>query len=780
MEPYIRFIVRHRRAVLLVVAVVTALLATQLRYLHLEIRRRANLPEDHPYVQIQTKIWNHFGGEGVVVLGVVAASGTIYTPTLLGKIYRITDRVAEIPGVVKSSVFSLASPNVKAISTGIDGTMDVHPLLTDSNATAEDAAQVRDIIRGDVLFRDTLVSRDETAAVIVVEFDESLTDSEIAQRIEAATAPERDDTVRIAAAGAPILSAALKHYTLFIAVLFPVAVLVIGLVHYEAFRTLQAMFLPLMTALLSVVWALGIIGALRRPMDSWSAVTPVVILAVAAGHAVQILKRYYEEFGRTGNNAEAVVRSIIAVGPVTLVAGSIAAAGFASLLMFGISSVRVFGLLLASGILSALVIEMTFTPACRSFLPAPRPREIRREGEAYWLDRGLERIAAVVLDRPWYIIGVAITLTALAGIGTARIEVDNSLRLWFSPSTRVRRDDALLNDKLAGTASLRILIEGEREGALQRPAVLRAISDLEDFMKSDPHVGGVVSLADYVKRIHQAMNGSDPDFYRIPDDERLIAQYLLLYGMSAGPDTLSSMVDAGYQRGLVRALSNTDSAAFSRDFLRRLQSYAATRFQGLAVHVGIAGGTIGIQTAMNDTVVREKLMNALQITVIIFLLSAAVFRSAIAGLLVLVPLVVAFVAALGSMGWSHTPLDMSTAAFTAMGLSIGADFAIYLLFRIREEMAEQDSLDAAVSTALRTSGKAIFFVSSAVALGYMVLPLSGFSLWMRLGAITALIITVSAVTAVTIVPALTLAAQPRFLKSRHPLSSRDIENATPA
>ena len=150
--------------------------------------------------------------------------------------------------------------------------------------------------------------------------------------------------------------------------------------HYEAFRTVQAMLLPLVTALLSVVWALGIMGWLGQPMDTWSAMTPVLILAIAAGHAVQILKRYYEEYARTRDSAEAVVRSIVAVGPVMLIAGCIAAAGFASLITFGITSVRAFGLLLASGIVSALIIEMTFTPACRCLLPAPKtPRAAARE-----------------------------------------------------------------------------------------------------------------------------------------------------------------------------------------------------------------------------------------------------------------------------------------------------------------------------------------------------------------------------------------------------------------
>ena len=64
---------------------------------------------------------------------------------------------------------------------------------------------------------------------------------------------------------------------------------------------------------------------------------------------------------------------------------------------------------------------------------------------------------------------------------------------------------------------------------------------------------------------------------------------------------------------------------------------------------------------------------------------------------------------------------------------IGADAAIYLIFRIREEISTGAPVHRAIRTSLRTSGKAIFFVSSAVALGYLVLVGSGFRPWVHLG-----------------------------------------------
>jgi len=763
MERYVRAVVRHRVAVVAAVLAVSALLATQLSHVHLEIRRRANLPEDHPYVQVQNRITDLFGGEAVVIIGVIARQGDIFTPEMLGKVQRITERLREAPSIIEPNLLSIAAPYVKAIVAGPDDSLDVRPLMAELPASAEAVERVRAAVREDRLFRGNLVSADETAAVIVADFDDRIKDTELAALIDRIVAPERDETVTIALVGAPILRAELARYTAMMAILFPLAVLVIGLVHYEAFGTLQAMLLPLVTALLSVVWALGIMGWLGQPMDTWSAITPVLILAIAAGHAVQILKRYYEEYAHTGDSIEAVIRSMVAVGPVMLTAGCIAAAGFASLMGFGITSVRAFGLLLASGILSALVIEMTFTPACRCLLPAPKSRELRREGSERWLDRVLEALGRFVVARPKTVLVCAAVVVAVSLAGALRIKVDNSFRLWFSSGTQVRIDDALLNEKLPGSATLRILIEGDEDRVLLQPAVLRAIDDLETEMMRDSRIGGVTSIADHVKRLHQATHGGDPAAYAIPDDTQAIGEYLFLYEMAAGPDGLSAFVDPGYRRAAVRALSKTDSAAFSRDLLHRLQDYAAQRFAGLPVTVGIAGGTLGVQTAMNDLVVREKVVNMLQVSAIVFLLCTLVLRSVVGGLLVLTPLAVAIAVNLGIMGWLGIWLDMSTAAFTAMGVSIGADFAIYLIFRIREEWQKTGALDTAIATSLRGCGKAIFYVSSAVTLGYLVLLVSGFSFWIRLGLLTATMVCVSALSTLTVLAAVALTLQPRFL-----------------
>ena len=311
---------------------------------------------------------------------------------------------------------------------------------------------------------------------------------------------------------------------------------------------------------------------------------------------------------------------------------------------------------------------------------------------------------------------------------------------------------------------MRLLVEGDEDGVLQDPEVLRAIADLQRFLERFPDVGHTVSVVDYLGQMDRVMRGGDAPADGVPASRRLAAQYLLLYSMS-GPDDLSSVVDASYRRGAILAYTKSDETAFAEDLFARTREFVAERFRGLPVHVGIAGGSLGAQAAVNAVVVREKIRNIAQVAAIIFVLSAVALRSIVGGLLVLVPLAVALGITVGVMGWSGVWLSMSTSAVMAMGVSIGADFAIYLIFRLREEHAATPTPEA-VRRALVTSGTAIFFVSSAVVLGYLVLACSGFRPWVHLGGLTALLMALASMAALTVLPALVILLRPRAVVPR--------------
>jgi predicted RND superfamily exporter protein/outer membrane lipoprotein-sorting protein len=777
MRAYVTWIIRHRLTVIGITAAVTLLAASQVRHLRVIVDPSTIAPTHHPYVVATNRVEELFGSKYVVVVGIRPRQGDVYQPAVLAEVQRMTAAFLDTPGVIKGSVLSLAARRAKHITGTADG-LEVRPLMETVPQTPDKLEALRQAVRANPVYLNAIVSRDERTAAVIAEFRLDRRHEGyrwIADNAHRIAERGRHPGVDTMVGGGPMFTAEIERYSQRMGVLFPLAVLVTGLIHYHAFRTLQGLILPLVTALVAVIWGLGVMGVAGVPIDPFNASTPILILAVAAGHAVQILKRYYEEFQRLRDRADllpaernraAVVEAIVRVGPVMLTAGGVAALSFFSLATFDVTTVRVFGVFTGLGIVSTLVLEMSFIPALRSLLRAPGERERRREREHTMWDGMTGRIADWVTGRRRRTIYVATgVLLVICGLGIARVVVDNSTRSFFFEGQAVRRDDATLNERLGGTRTLFVLVEGREDDAVKDPRVLQGLEATQRFLEREREIGKTVSLADFVKRMHRAMHGDDPAYDRIPDDRNLIAQYLLLHSMSGEPGDFDTYVDYGYRAANLWAFLKTDSTAYFESLRRRLAAFVAGRFpDGVTVSIG---GSVAEQAALNEVIVRGKVQNVLQIAGVILLVTSVVFRSLLAGLLVLVPLAFAVLVNFALMGLTGMRLNVATATISAMAVGIGADYAIYVMYRFREEVGRGADGPAAARTTLATAGKAILFVASAIAGGYALLLLSwGYAVHLWFGILIPAAMLVSSFSALTILPSLILSVRPRFVFGR--------------
>ncbi len=767
-RAYIDSLLAHQRLVVVAVIALTAFWASQLPALRVEIDPDANLPHEHPYIQALRILETTFGEKNLIVVGLFPNDHDVFTPQFLVKLQRIARRIRDLPGLVRSTYLSIASPLVKSIE-GHGETLLVRPVLEGEPITLDDAREVRRRLFATSFWTGNIVAADASATVIVANF--RLTNAmpgypEIYDRVNAIVAEENDGTYTAYFGGPVTVLAAMAHVTERTIFLFPIAVLIIALIHYEAFRTLQGMILPLMTALFAVVWSLGVMGFLRIPLDPFNTTTPILILAVGAGHAVQILKRYYEEFDRRGNNLQAVRIALYRLGPVMIVAGTIAALSFLSLTLFATATIRNFGLLTAFGIVSALAIELTLIPALRALLPAPKPRDLAREarsGQA--LEKVLAVVARTVAARPDRVVACAAIVFLAALAAATRLHIDTSLKRQFSATHPVRVADTVLNGAFAGTNTLIFIVEGPEDGALEDPHVVQAIAELQAFVGSNASVGKTVSYVDLVRDMHHALEGGADTASDLPTSRALVSQYLFLYSLSGSPGDLDSQIDQAHRTAPVRAFMRDDSTEYAEHLISTVRAHIEGRFPpGFRV---LFSGNNASNAALTEVMVRGKVLNILQIAAIIVVITSLMLRSPMAGVLVAIPLAMAVALNLGIMGLCHVPLDIVTSPIAAMAVGIGADYAIYFVFRFREELALSATPQLALASALRTSGKAIVYVSSAVALGYLVLCLSGFVYHVELGTMVAVAMLVSSVSALTVLPALILITEPPFLFGTH-------------
>ncbi len=778
MRGYIGWILRYRWLVIGLTVVITALAISQARNLRIVIDPNTMLPQTHPYVATTNEVEKVFGSKYIIVVGITPKSGDIYQPDVLGRVQRITSALMQTPGVVKENLLSLSARRAKDIMGTPDG-MQVSPLMREVPQTPEQYAQLKAALHRNPAYMNSIVSQDEKTAAILVEFRDTPNAGfrKMTDAVNRIVDKERSEAVQFNIGGLPSYLSRVESYSERMGFLLPIAILLVGLILFEAFRTFQGMFLPLVTAILAVAWGIGTMGAAGIPMDAFNATTPILILAVAAGHAVQLLKRYYEEYfrildqgGVTPHEANrlAVIESIARSGPVMMVAGIVAALGFFSLVVFEITTVRTFGIFTGIGIVAALILEMTFIPALRSLIRPPSARERNIEQRVRVWDRIESAIAHIVSNHRRCVYAGAAAFAVAGLIGMSMVVTNNSSKTYFAQDLPFQAEDRFLNSHLGGTNTLALLIEGKDQDAIKDPKVLHAMDDIQRFLEQQtyegkPAVGKTVSMVDFIRRMNQSMHGDDPAYDRIPDDHNLIAQYLLLYSMSGEPGDFDSYVDNDYRLANMTAYLKTDSSAYIESLIAKLEPYAREKLAGSGASLHI-GGSVPQAAALNQTMVHGKILNIVQIGAVVFIISSLVFRSLLAGLMVLLPLLMAVIANFGLMGYTGMYLNISNSLSSAMAVGIGADYAIYLIFRLREEIANGLSEADAVRLVLSTAGKACLFVAVAISVGYGVLMFSiGFNIHFWLASLIATAMMVSVFSALFLIPSLVLTFRPKFV-----------------
>ena len=756
MESYARLLVRRAWLVLLAVALLTAWLATGLGKLHTDFDVEKSLPQNHPFVTIDKEIRTKFGGRNTIIaLLVPKDGGDVWRTPILEVVRDATLKALRLDDVIAQNVVSLASPSVRYVQE-LDGGLDIDLLMRDPPATPEDIAALRAKVESDPQLRGMVVTPDQKGAVLIMDFWPGPLAHDLADRALALRAEFRDAPVEMYLAGEPMVSLTDRAQSEEIGRRIPITFAVIALMLLLSFRNLQGMVIPMLTAALSTVWGLGLMGHTGIGIDSWNSATPILLIAIAAGHSAQMLKRYIEEVARLGDNREAVVTSTATMGPVMLAAGGVATLGFASLALTGIPSIAGFGLSCAYGIGSAVVLEMTFIPALRALLPAPK-RGLRK---SRWTSAPLAFLERLILqERGRPVLLATGALVVLALVGATRIRTYGPTREYMVRDSLPAVHLEEIEKHFPATVTMTILYEGPSDSVKQLP-LLRHMDALRSELEKDPLVWRTASLGDLVKTLHKTFNGDAPDPYRIPDDQELVSQLIFLGDSPA----FERFIDRGYTKSLLVAYLRSDDSALVGPLVRNAQAWVAANPPPDGVRVLIAGGVAPTILAVNEHTTHSKILNMLLVLFSIYAVSSVVLRSPLGGLYVVTPIVLTIVLLFGLLGWTGIRLDMGSSTLMAMAAGIGADYGIYFLYRLREERARASSDAAALHVTLETSGRAVIFVAASIGAGFAALGLFSPFFGLRLfGTLMPVAMVISSIAALSVIPVLVLRTRPAFL-----------------
>ncbi|CAK0744606.1 putative SSD domain-containing protein [Gammaproteobacteria bacterium] len=278
-----------------------------------------------------------------------------------------------------------------------------------------------------------------------------------------ASAPE----IKILMTGQPSFMSAMQIYSQRIGLLLPIVIIVIGALHFEALRSRQAVIIPILTGIMATLMAVGCMGWLGMPMDEYSSTAPILILAVAAGHSVQLLKRYMEELSaRTSSgvvtreaNEDALLVTLERMAPVLTAAVVAASLCLFSLMLFDIKAISRFGAIAGTGLIFALVIELSLIPSIRIIFPPKKIDQNFGKLAPHWTNL-LRSTSELTLSVTPLITGIVIVILLTFGvIGAFRLKLSASITEPFSPDIAERVAIESLNKQAIGTFPLDIVLD---------------------------------------------------------------------------------------------------------------------------------------------------------------------------------------------------------------------------------------------------------------------------------------------------------------------------------
>ena len=755
MNRLIRLAVDHPVWTIAATLALAAALAFPIQYMTQETDFAEFLEDDDPIIALMNEAEERYGSAwGIMVM--LSNDEGIFNEATLGKMERMSQAFEAIPGVK-----GVTTPLNSQTLTGSETAISVRKAAPGGVAptTPEDMEIFRERVMADENLVGGVVSADGTAALLSIELKVGADEYAMTPDIVAIVDENRGDGDVLYIYGDAYFDAVMsEEMEADTALLFPLAILLMVVLMFVSFVTIRGVLLPIAIVLLSVVAAMGAMVLLGFPMTTVSFIAPILLLAIGIADAIHVLNRYNEEIVKGLPKRDAILNTMQEMKVPVIMTSLTTATGFLSLLTAFFVPQRQFGVVTAIGVLAAMVFSLVLIPAVLALLKKPRVRD---------LSKGLRPLTRVLLGFERVIVGhrktvlvaaVVVFGVMLAGIPRLRVETSNEEFLGEDHAAVQVID--FVSDAFSGDMSVMIEFDTGRRDGLKDPEVLKAMLELEEFLL-DHGVNKTFSLTMLIRQMNQKFNADDPAFYVIPDDPYMVSQLLLLFTFQGGD--LGDMALGDFSAGTITGMYKMDSSGNVSRLAGVVQEYIGANFpDGGEVRVRMIGATT-LMDRIFTQMTTSQLVGLGTTIVAVTILVALLMGSVVAGLIAAIPLILTVTFSMGIMAYTGQPLDIMTLMVSVVAVGIGVDYSIHFISRFRSEHRKDQDAERALQATIQTTGRGITYNALTVALGFLILIFASFKGIRTFGWQIALTMGVSALSAITIIPAILVQWTPKFL-----------------
>ncbi len=498
--------------------------------------------------------------------------------------------------------------------------------------------------------------------------------------------------------------------------LFGVSLVVLALVIGLLFRRIRWVLSALLVVLAAIIWtrALLVVRGMQLSLVSSILNSLVTVIGIAT---VMHIAVHFRVLRRRRSRPDALRQTCADLGPAVFWTCLTTGAGFAALLVSGLSPVRSFAVMMTLASLLVLVFVAAIMPgAILIGRMGADPRRVMLEAP---IARSLGRIVDMLERRPVSVAVAGATMAALAAAGFLRLRVETDFSRNFRSSSPIVQSLRYVESKLGGAGNWEVNFSAPDE---LTEAYLARVTGLADRLREElgqppgaqPQPGRltkVVALSDGLELMPQQVL-----FQKFTLEDRLA----ILAQLQPEAVAMVYNADAGRMRILLRSLEQQPAETKDR-LIADVERLAREQFPDAKVT-----GLFVLLTFLIESLLSDQVQAFLLAAAGIGAMMAIAFRSVRVGLALLIPNVVPIAMVIGAMGWTGLPVNIATAMIASVSMGLTIDCSIHYLFGYRRARAAGLTRLDALRVTHENVGLALVFANLALILGFSVLALSHF------------------------------------------------------
>lgn len=721
------------------------------------------IPAEHPYVENYIQYKDDLAGLGNSIRVVVAAKeGDIFTPEFQDTLKKVTDELFFVPGVDRSALKSIWTPNVRWTEVTEEGFVGGPVIPPKYDGSEESLEQVRvNILRSGQV--GILVGNDFRSAMVQVplfdkhpETGEKLDYKEFSEQLERLVRDKYStDSISIHMTGFAKIVGDLIAGAVEVALFFAIAFVVTMVLLYLYSGSVTGTLIPLLCSFAAVVWQLGILKLLGYGLDPYSMLVPFLVFAIAVSHGVQIVNTITLESATSGackvEASRHAFKTIYIPGLTALISDGI---GFITLMVIEIQVIQDLAVAASIGVAVIVLTNLMLLPLLMSYVGVGRKavakakRSIEKKNSLWHLFSffATPRGATVA-------VGVALFMLVIGLHGSKNLQIGDldSGAPELRPDSRYNLDNAFITSNYSTSSDVFVVMVTTPEEHCSHYQTLEVVDKFQHYLRGVKGVQSSISLVDVSERVTAGLNEGSLKWRSVIRNQYVINASL-------------SYVPAGLMNNRCSLLPviiflDDHKAETLKTITAAVESFKADN-ESDTVKFNMAAGKAGFEAATNEVIETAQYEMLIWVYSVVSLLCLLTFRSIRTVICIIAPLALTSILCQALMAQLGIGVKVATLPVIALGVGIGVDYGIYIYSKMQTYLSQGHSLATAYLETLQSTGKSVAFTGLTLAIGVILWTLSPIKFQADMGVLLTFMFIWNMLGALILLPALACLLHP--------------------